>query len=377
MRLSRFDLTILIAALVIIGLIALSVLLLRPPDQPLRVAYLAPASSGPQNVWTVIPGDPDSAAQVTRSPGGVFDYAASPDGRRIAYAERDVTTGRVNLMLVDLYDGTTRTLVDCVALNADCTTPAWKPDGSALAYMRRTYDPAFGTGSGVPKIFIIDGLNTGQPRDYPLFNDNQTTGSQPVWSANGRRLAFYESTAGGVLVFDFNPADEADRIKFVPADNGMTGALSPDGETLITSTLEMGGEITVRSQLIVAELVDNTLRDLFPDGQSNDGVSAAWHPDGRRIAVLRQYADDERGTRGQQVYLYDLVSESLTPLIVDDTFNHGALSFSPDGSMLVVQRFDYGGGQPGIWVYEMATGALYEVASNAYLPGWVPASAGG
>ncbi|MCU0466001.1 MAG: hypothetical protein MUF38_15715 [Anaerolineae bacterium] len=41
-------------------------------------------------------------------------------------------------------------------------------------------------------------------------------------------MAFYENIGRGVMVFDFNPPTESDRIKFIPADNGATGVLSPD-----------------------------------------------------------------------------------------------------------------------------------------------------
>lgn len=370
MRLSRFDLTVLMVAAVLIAALAASLVLLRVPDQPLRIAYLAPADSGPQNIWAVIPGDSGSASQLTFTEGGIFDYAPSPDGRKIAFAERDFETNRVNLKLLDLYSGSVTPLAHCGAVNADCTTPAWRADGSTLAYMRRSYDDLLG--GGTPKIWMIDGLNGGELRDYPLFNDNQTTGSQPVWSADGRRLAFYEDSGRGVLVFDFNPPDESQRIKFLPADNGMTGALSPSGEMLITSTLAFAGEQSIRMQLVIADLLANTTRDLFPDGESNDGVAASWHPDGRRVAILRQYTDEARATRGQQVYLYDIVDETLSALIVDDAFNNGSLSFSPNGEMLLIQRFEFGAFQPGLWVYEMATGTLRETVPNAYLPAWIP-----
>lgn len=370
MRLSRFDLTILGAAAVLIAALAASLALLRIPDQPLRIAYLAPADSGPQNIWAMIPGDPASATQLTFTEGGIFDYAPSHDGRKIAYAERDFQTNRVDLKLLDLYTGSVTPLAECGAANADCTTPAWRADGSMIAYMRRSYDDLLG--GGVPKIWIIDGVNSGTPRDYPLFNDNQTTGSQPVWSADGRRLAFYEDSGRGVLVFDFNPPDESQRIKFIPADNGMTGALSPSGELLITSTLVMAGEQSIRMQLIIADLLGNNSRDLFPDGESNDGVAASWHPDGQQVAILRQYTDQTRATRGQQVYLFDVASESLAPLIVDDAFNNGSLSFSPDGEYLLVQRFQFGAFQPGIWVYALESGQLSEAVPNAFLPAWIP-----
>ena len=43
-----------------------------------RVAYLFPADDVPQNIWIADPADPDTAQQVTFSPGGIYDFAVSP-----------------------------------------------------------------------------------------------------------------------------------------------------------------------------------------------------------------------------------------------------------------------------------------------------------
>ncbi len=375
MRLSRLDLTVAAVALIVVLTIAASLALIQPPSAPLRVAYLAPSLKAPQNIWLVDPTKPDSATQVTFSDFGVYDYAPSPDGRYIAYAERQSGEQEyhVDLMLLDIFDGGVQRLTTCAADGADCTTPAWRSDGGQIAYMRRNAD-ILGDGSlAPPKIWLIDTPLSATRQTYPMFNDNQTTGSQPVYSGDGRRLAFYEHSGGGVMVFDFNPPTESDRIRFIPADNGSTGALSPDGERLITSNLVMAGEASVRSALVLANLVNGTLDDLLPDGQSSDGISAAWHPDGTRVAITRQYLDESRYTVGQQVYEINLADQTLTPLLVDTAYTHGSIAYSPDGGYLLAQRYQLGGSAPGVWVLDIATGIVTNIASDAYLPMWVAA----
>jgi len=375
MRLSRLDLTVAAAAVMVILTIVASLILIQPTRAPLRVAYLSPSLKAPQNIWAIDPSQPDSAAQVTFTTFGVYDYAPSPDGRYIAYAERQSSEQdyHVDLMLLDLFSGGVQRLTECAADGADCTTPAWRPDGGQIAYMRRNAD-ILGDGSlAPPKIWLMDSPLSAARQTYPMFNDNQTTGSQPVYSGDGRRLAFYENSGGGVLVFDFNPPTESERIKFIPADNGATGALSPDGQSLITSTLVMAGESNVRSALILANLVDSTLNDLLPDGESSDGISAAWHPDGTRVAITRQYQDEARYTRGHQVYVVNLADKTLTPLLVNTAYTHGSIAYSPDGDYLLAQRYPLGGSAPGIWVLDLASGDLTEIAPDGYLPAWIPA----
>jgi len=80
----------------------------------------------------------------------------------------------------------------------------------------------------------------------------------------------------------------------------------------------------------------------------------------------------ERASRGQQVYLYDFESDTLEPLIYDPDYNNGAISWDPDGTRLVIQRVPFGGGLPEMWVYTLETGALERVATNGFLPRWLP-----
>lgn len=374
MRLSRLDLTVFIIAIVVVLTIAASIVLIQPPSAPLRVAYLAPALAAPQNIWVVDPADPTSARQVTFSAFGIYDFAPSADGRYIAYAERQSgeVDYHVDLFLLDLLDNSTQRLTFCADENADCTTPTWRADNGQIAYMRRNPD-ILGDGTlAPPKIWLMDNPISAARTTYTMFNDNQTTGSSPIYSSDGRRLAFYENIGRGVMIFDFNPPTESDRIKFIPADNGATGALSPDGQQLITSTLVIAGEASVRSALILANLVDGTLTDLLPDGQSSDGGAAAWHPNGEKVAITRQFQDAARYTSGQQVYEVDLTTQTLTPLLVDENYTHGSIAYSPDGTDLLAQRYQLGGAAPGVWILDITTGQLSEIATDAYLPVWIP-----
>lgn len=378
MRLSRLDTAVLLVAVLVVGTLLLTLALVRPPTAPLRVVYLAPATGSPQNLWVLDPAQPDEPPrQLTFTPFGVFDFAPSPDGRYIAYAERMGADQnfRVELMLLDVFDGSVQRLTQCAAEDANCTTPAWRPDGRQLAYMRSNAGLSNDGSLAPSKIWLMDEPLSAARQTYPLFNDNQTTGSGPIYSADGRRIAFYENIGRGVLVFDFNPPSEADRLKFIPADNGATGSLSPDGQQLITSILIVDGD-RVRSGLIVADVVNNTTRPLLPDGESSDGSSAAWHPDGQHVAILRQYQDEARFTVGHQIYQVELATNTLTPLLVDERYTHGSMAYSPQGDLLLLQRYQLGTSAPGVWLLDLATGQPRQLVSDAYLPAWLPAVTG-
>ena len=72
--------------------------------------------------------------QLTNTSGRVFDFNVSPDGERIAFSSYD-DQGGISLWTVDR-SGNAQILLDC---GEDwCINPDFSPDGSKLAYVRRS-----------------------------------------------------------------------------------------------------------------------------------------------------------------------------------------------------------------------------------------------
>ncbi len=367
---TRFDVTVLSVSFTLAVLIVLSATLVQPPPRMARVAFLGPINSAPQNVWALDPMLPERIEQLTHSQYGVYDFAPDPSGRYIAYSENR-PQGITELMLLDLDSGTVRQVTDCLGQDATCDTPVWRPDGKVIAYQRRELNSELQLGVSAPRIWLLD-VSVTPPQTQPLFSDAQTLGTLPVWSGDGSKIALYEPFGQGVLVFDFATPDDAQRVKFIPAANGTTGALSPDGTRLAYTDLVFGSEgQSVRAVLYVADLTSGVFRPLGEDAPTDDGASPAWHPDGKRIAFTRQYMSGARATRGQQVYLADVQTGEITPLILDDNYNNGALYWNRAGTQLVVQRTPFGGGLPQIWLYSLETGELKMLTENAFLPRWL------
>lgn len=357
-------------SLALIVLIVLSVTLIQPPQRVPRVAFLGPINNAPQNVWALDPALPERITQLTDSQYGVYDFAPDPSGRYIAFSENR-PEGITELMLLDLDSGAVRQLTDCLGQDATCDTPMWRPDGDVIAYQRRELNTELQLGVSAPRIWLLD-VSVTPPQTQPLFNDAQTLGTLPVWSGDGSKIALYEPFGQGVLVFDFATSDDAQRVKFVPAANGATGALSPDGTQLAYTDLVFGSEgQSVRAVLYVADLTSGVFRPLGEEAPTDDGASPSWHPDSKRIAFTRQYMDGEQATRGQQVFIADVETGEITPLIFDDNYNNGALYWNRAGTQLVIQRTPFGGGLPQIWLYSLETGALVMLTENAFLPRWL------
>jgi Tol biopolymer transport system component len=338
-----------------------------------EVAYLAPADGVPINIWIATPGVEGSERQLTQSPGGIFDYSVSPDGQYIAFSETNAATNTEDIKIVDLETGGLRQVTNCV--DASCTNPVWRPDGQVIAYERVEYNSAIeGVGISPTRVWLID-LTQEPAVTTPLFPDSQILGYSPQWSEDGRRIAIFDRGSANILIYDFR--DESGLS--IPTRAGTSGALAPDGLSLIFPEVVLQDGQEARSFLQVADLVNNAVNPL--PGTSDDATDeeARWSPDGTSIIVRRRYLDD-RYTRGHQLAQIDMATGEVRDLTDDPRFSNGFFSWDASGEQLVVQRlslFDENGqpdnlARPQIWTYDLRTGEFTFVVNNAFYPRWVP-----
>jgi Tol biopolymer transport system component len=370
-RLGRlgYDRTILIVIAVLLLVVVLTAVLLlirTPASTTPLMAYLAP-SSGPFNIWEIDPAVPDSARALTQSEIGVYDFGVSVDGRYIAYAEERDAGETADLMLYDRDLNNTRLLVECASENAFCYSPVWRVDGLMVAYLRReAADPL-----AAAYLWLLD-LSTDPSTTAPLFPQGDVYASDPQWSADGSRVAFYDVASQSVLVYDFAATSEQTRVFALPAGNGSSGTLSRDGRLLVFPELLL--TTPTRSVMKYVDLEEGSQRTLTLEGELTDDRFARWHPDGERVAITRRYLDD-RFTQGDQVYLVEAATAEISPLIFDSAYQHSELAWSGDGSQLAVHRVRLDGAagrtQPEIWIYTLADQLLTQVVADGFFPRWI------
>ena len=334
-----------------------------------RVVYLAPAllngSPAPANLWSVDPTKPGSAKQLTFYHEGILpDYAVSPDGTRIAFGQ-EAADATSDIYVVTLDTGAVQRVTKCV--NAACQSPSWSPDGTRLAYQRVELDQKLqAEDRGVPRAWI---LNLNDLSTAPLLINSQLLGKQPRWSPDGKAIAVYDDNAHGTIIY--NLADGSSSI--VPSGEDETGQFDPSGTRMVFPDL-LQTQSGFSNTLSIADLTAQSVRSLAGKVQAPvDDRQAAWTPDGKHLAITRQYLD-ERQTPGAQVYLIDPDTAEVQPLVEDPQYNHGAIAWDPSGQQLVMQRYPSlsQDAQPSIWVLNMKTKALQQVALNGYLPQWIP-----
>lgn len=335
---------------------------------PPRIAYLAPSDQTPQNIALLDLRD-RSVQPITDSPTGVYDYAASPDGERVAFTEVNPLTGASDIKIVSLVDGGLRQITNCV--DASCTSPVWRPDGRVIAYERSEFNSALqGVGGSPPRIWLVD-LLTNPPTSRPLFSETQILGYNAQWSADGRRIALVDRAAGAILVYDF----DSDRILAVPSSAGTSGALSPDGTRLVFPELFFVDGATAHMQLVDLDSGDRL--ELSSPGDGVDDKRAIWHPSGDYLVIAR---DDLAIAPTTQLYRVDPLTGASEPLTTDPRFTNAYFWFDPNGTALLIQRFPQFDeamqpdplARPQVWTLDIASGDMTLLAENAFLPTWVP-----
>jgi Tol biopolymer transport system component len=335
---------------------------------PLRVVYMAPAIPTPANhivnLWLVSTDGHGTPMALTHSSYGVDDFAVSPDGRQIVFTQRDAH-GKTDLFLLNVSNDSIRQITRCV--DAPCRAPVWSPDATRLLYERAD---STAPDSSV-RAWLLD-LKTLQTT--PLFADSRWLGKTPRWSPDGSTVSVYDKTAGGIFIVDMATGDrsllqtlEDDAGQFAPGQR----------QQLVFRQLATTPQGAVR-QLAVADYSDHTIRPLpASDGAMTDDPVAIWQPDGKQLTVMRRYFD-QRSTEGAQIYSVDSQTGDLTPLVVDAAYTHGALSWSPDGGQLLMQRYPMGNssGNPNnstsLWRYDAGSKTLTQIAINGFLPQWLP-----
>lgn len=332
-----------------------------------QVVFMAPVDNPIQNLFMVDPNVPDSQPQqITFSELGVLSYDIAPDGSRIVYSELgDQRTA--HLRLYDLRSNSTLTLLECPT--AACTTPAWRPDGGMVAFERSDLNLDTGAGPGAPRIWLVD-TTTGIPR--PLFADSQRLGYSPRWSPDGRFLASYDANVGGIVLFDF----EANAERLIRTPQGEVGQFSADGRWLFfPKIIQLAGTTRYVAHFVLVDLESELMvqRDLVPESDPNNDVELAWLPDNRRLVITRR-PPTITTMQGAQLHLIDLETNETTPLVTDGDYSSGQVAVSPNGEQLAFQRFALAkpGARAEIWLYDLTTGDLRLLASNATLPRWLP-----
>lgn len=250
---------------------------------------------------------------------------------------------------------------------------AWSPDGERFAFTRWT------TPAGGRDVYLAGADGTG----VSLLVGAAADEMNPVWSPDGRGIAYMEHTAE---TWTFAPmrlrvVDVATRVSWTVASDAFfqdSAAWSPDGIQLIYSALRRPEPYLVGSDLVLAaadgsgETRALTTTTWDERGPINERAPR-WAPDGRSIAFIRR-----PGNPNYPGELWVMRADGTGERRLID--RSGGFSWSPDSERIVSLRDPTTGcsrscdsARP-LMVVTVASGQSRIVTSTAVegLPAWSP-----
>jgi TolB protein len=292
-------LTILLAA-VVSSALAVSAAA-TPPGKNGRIAFTryesADRGEGIHGAIYTIGMNGNGERQITRPPADATDTQPdwSPDGSKIVF-ERQFEDKPFEIWSVKPDGSDLRRLDPGCPVPADqicdVSSPAWSPDGSRLAYNDSHGNLKYIGGVewievGALSVMDADGSNRRQLTQ--LKRPTSSEDSQPVWSPDGRRIAFVRenSTASPRnrrAIFVIN-ADGTGLRRVTPwrLNAGDHPDWSPDGRWILfrSPSFELGGNLyAIRPN-------GTGVRQLTRVGADVEMLSASYSPGGKSIVFSR------------------------------------------------------------------------------------------
>jgi Tol biopolymer transport system component len=213
--------------------------------------------------------------------------------------------------------------------------PVWSPDGRTLAYTRHLNRGQYGTFAG-DDIFVID---AGGDESHQLTETQYgRSAGEAAWSPDGREIAFVRGGAvvtpgvafGAIFVVDAE-GGPARRLTRGPWDT--EPAWSPDGSRIAFTRATGPGSFATADVYVVGADGERArpLTRLAPDLASG----AAWSPDGSMIAFTRTTRQTPfMGTA--KIHVVGSDGSGATLLARHRHFDRypGNLTWSPDGTTI-------------------------------------------
>ena len=325
----------------------------RASDQPLSAIWMV-SWDGRERLELTAPGAETSAPRW------------SPDGRYLAYLAQPPGAKSVQVMLLYRRGGNA---VAVTHVDQEIDGYAWSPDGKRLVLSMEPVDPL---GQGRPVVidalhFKDDGLGyLGEGRTWhlflfdvasrrlePLTQGARVNDTDPVWSPDGRTIAFVRTREHGadrdgreaIELIDARPGARPRELIRPYAPNQQHLAWSPDGSRIaFTQGLALKYYAYMQDHLYEVPVAGGPARALAP-GLDRAVMSYAFTPDGKGVEIT---VEDDRTEYPAMIDLANGRIHRLTspgPYVVTslvDAAGHTAVLYTDDHTLTGVYALDRG-----------------------------------
>ena len=310
------------------------------------------SQAGQNELWTEQAGG-GSLRKLTSTGGKVYDYAPSPDGEQIVYSVTNAQGGS-DLWLMQRDGSQNMLLVDCGLDH--CSQPAWKPDGTEIAYYRAVTAPNQMTISGIWGVDVVSGQT-----DFMIY------GEQPAWSPDGSWIAVIDPGAGNIHILN---VEDGKGIE-VSASSDSPPVWIPNSTILAYVDLQSAQAQSTTALLQVDAAIGQVMPLLANLPEDQELSLPAYSPDGSAyIIAMRSFISD----LSKQLYYMPPGGKDLQQITKEPSYSNAHFSWNLWGTEAVFQRVQLGSSSaaPQVVTWDRDTGSLQVVALDAALPAWLP-----
>ncbi len=322
------------------------------------IVYLAEDGSDLYQLFSVNPADSNpTPKQLTQQSRSILDFHVNSQ-RFTAFTQEDDKDLSTDIWI--LWNNSEETIPLAVCGKGACNKPRWAPDQNLFAYEVRPIQ----NGELVahkPQLFWYD-LEAFQ--SIPIFQDENWIGQDPRFTADGKKMAYLVPNLDEIHIFDI-PSGEIDTI---PSRANLPVEWGTEDE-LYFSALRVNYDQTM-VHILKTDKDGESLVDLTGAGIPVEDAGYQVSPNGKHLVFTRKAP---RAGVGRQIWLMGTDGSDPRSLTDELSIQHGAVSWSPDGSKLLYQRFDLSknNAKPEIWVLDLETNIARFIVHGTR-PQWSP-----
>jgi TolB protein len=229
-------------------------------------------------------------------------------------------------------------------------SPVWSPEGRRMAYTR------FGAGTGA---VVIQDLVTGQR--VTVTGTSSALNITPVFSPDGRLLTYARSSEEGTDLFSVDITRNCcvQRLTVGRYSDNLSPTYAPDGRRMAFVSTRAG---LPQIYVMAADGTDQELFAPFDFGATGPSNAPEWSPDGASVVFHRDVS------RAPQVFVLDVATRRVRQLT--SSGRNEDPTWAPDGRHIAFVSDRSGRRQ--LWVIDTVTGRIRQLTfiGEVRLPAW-------